>query len=349
MNQGGAEFQILALAKLFQDNGDEVEVFALTNYGFYKPFINRNNIKYSHLLNHQSIAKRIWLTSRMLRNSKPDIVISYLKIASQAAIFAKILSGGSFKLIVGERNSLIFPKYDLYYFNLLRFVNGITVNSIIKLNYIHNNFPFLLKKTFYLPNIIDTNIFVPSSRPEGNCYEICYIGRVAREKNVIFLIKAVKILLEKYSNINLNIYGDTRDPQYLLRIEKELEELTDKTKIRIFGKEKDVLPIYKNASLICLISDSEGFSNVLSEAMSCGVPVIASDIEENRFLVEDGINGFLVNQKSVQDIARGIEKFLQLNEKSREIMGQKNRQKAVSLFKKNKLYTEYRQMIDNIY
>ena len=39
LNQGGAEFQILQLAKLFQEKGNEVEVFAITNYSFYMSFI----------------------------------------------------------------------------------------------------------------------------------------------------------------------------------------------------------------------------------------------------------------------------------------------------------------------
>ena len=47
LNQGGAEYQILELAKLFQNKGHEVEVFAITDYAFYKPFIIKNKIKYS--------------------------------------------------------------------------------------------------------------------------------------------------------------------------------------------------------------------------------------------------------------------------------------------------------------
>ena len=56
--------------------------------------------------------------------------------------------------------------------------------------------------------------------------------------------------------------------------------------------------VYSQIDCLCLISDYEGFSNVIAEALCCGKAVVTSDIPENRYLIEDGINGFVVNQQS---------------------------------------------------
>jgi UDP-N-acetylglucosamine:LPS N-acetylglucosamine transferase len=134
LNQGGAEFQILQLAKLFQDKGNEVEVFALTDYSFYKYFVVRNNLTYNHLENNQNKIKRVFLTSKKIKQFQPNLIISYLKIVSKVAVIAKILSNAKVPVIVGDRTSYIQPWHDKLHFNLMRLASAVTVNSISKLD-----------------------------------------------------------------------------------------------------------------------------------------------------------------------------------------------------------------------
>ena len=108
LNQGGAEYQILELAKLFHLKKHEVEVFAITDYSFYKSFIEENGLNYSHLLNSQSKLLRVLLTARKINDYKPEIIISYLRETSKVALIARMISRHKSKLVVGERTSLIF-------------------------------------------------------------------------------------------------------------------------------------------------------------------------------------------------------------------------------------------------
>ena len=101
LNQGGAEFQILQLAKLFQEKGNEVEVFAITNYSFYKPFVIKNSLKYTHLENNHNKLKRVLQTSKKIKQFQPDLIISYLKIVSKVAVIAKIISNVKTPIIIG--------------------------------------------------------------------------------------------------------------------------------------------------------------------------------------------------------------------------------------------------------
>ena len=84
LNQGGAEYQILQLAKLFQEKEHEVEVFAITDYNFYKPIIEEYKLKYDHLFNHQSKFRRVLLTSKKLR--KLILRSLYLTLKCQARL-----------------------------------------------------------------------------------------------------------------------------------------------------------------------------------------------------------------------------------------------------------------------
>ena len=87
---------------------------------------------------------------------------------------------------------------------------------------------------------------------------------------------------------------------------------------------------------------------MLSEAIASGIPVIASDIEENRFLVEDRINGFLIDPNDPVSIAEGIEKFLQLTPTEIEIISKSNRQKAIAIFDEENIYQRYLEIFKQI-
>ena len=349
LNQGGAEYQILALAKLFQEKGNEVELFAITDYSFYKPFIKDNNLKYEHLLNNQSVLERIFLTTKKVKISNPDLIISYLKRVSQVALFAKIFSGVNSKIIVGERTSDIQPKYDQYHFNLMRFANHVTVNSVSKLNYLRDNFPSLQEKISFLPNIIDVDKydFLRKKYDKKNI-TVGYVGRLSKEKNIINLINAIKHLVDKGENIKLYIYGDARNLTYKTEIENLifLKKLEDYVFLK--GKLNDVNLAYKKIDLLCLISDYEGFSNVISEGLSCGLPIITSNIPENKYLIENTVNGFVVNHKDPLNISKGIYTYSYLSISKKVEMSIENRNKAENLFNKEKIYKDYMKVIDNL-
>ena len=62
-------------------------------------------------------------------------------------------------------------------------------------------------------------------------------------------------------------------------------------------------------TVLLLVFKWEGFPNVLCEAMSCGLPVLASDVSDVRHIMEDGVNGFLMNPTSPDDMAKTIIRY----------------------------------------
>ena len=82
---------------------------------------------------------------------------------------------------------------------------------------------------------------------------------------------------------------------------------------------------YQKSDIFLLPSLYEGYPNVVVEAMSCGLPVICSNRYENPYIVKNGVNGYLFNPESADDIAEAIVKIISLSEPDRRQMGAKNR------------------------
>ncbi|MCB0476268.1 MAG: glycosyltransferase family 4 protein, partial [Flavobacteriaceae bacterium] len=252
-------------------------------------------------------------------------------------------------LIVGERTSFVQPLYDRFHFNLMRLADHMTVNSIVRLKQLQKDFGFLRNKISFFPNIIDLDTFsFDQKRSQLKTCKIGFVGRIAPEKNIVNLIKAVKLLTDNNKDVQLLLYGDTRNEAYLEEVNSLIANANLQDSVVFKGKSDAVQEAYKSIDLLCLISDYEGFSNVISEALCSGVPVITSDVEENKYLIEDGVNGYVVDHKDPESIAKGIEKYLQLDEGSKDKMSKENRKKAEVLFDKEVLYSKYMKIINEL-
>ncbi|MFH0960805.1 MAG: glycosyltransferase family 4 protein, partial [Pseudomonadota bacterium] len=90
----------------------------------------------------------------------------------------------------------------------------------------------------------------------------------------------------------------------------------------------DVRPYLRKAWLFVLSSVSEGFPQVILEAMSCGLPVVATTAGGIPEIVEDEVNGLLAPPCSPESLAIAMAKILS-NEKMRKTMSEKARKTAV--------------------
>jgi GalNAc-alpha-(1->4)-GalNAc-alpha-(1->3)-diNAcBac-PP-undecaprenol alpha-1,4-N-acetyl-D-galactosaminyltransferase len=119
---------------------------------------------------------------------------------------------------------------------------------------------------------------------------ILNVGRFADQKNQHLLIRYYRELSIK--DWKLVFLGDGYKKQQAL---DELEKAEDKSLIKIIGFERNVEAYYQKSAIFAFTSTSEGFPNVLAEAMSAGCACISFDCEAGPSeLIDDGINGFLI-------------------------------------------------------
>jgi len=128
---------------------------------------------------------------------------------------------------------------------------------------------------------------------------ILFASRLVWEKNLKIIIEIYNYCNEKQLNFNFIIVGDgvayTR-----------MKDAMPKALFLGEVNQNDLCDIYNDADLFLFPSVTETFGNVVLEAMTCGLPVVASMGGSNTDVVDDGINGILVSEK---DIAGYINAF----------------------------------------
>lgn len=77
--------------------------------------------------------------------------------------------------------------------------------------------------------------------------------------------------------------------------ERQAKDLSVMDRVHLLGYKNDIIKIMKSVDVFIFPSKREGLSVSLMEAIACGLPCIASNIRGNADLIENGVNGFLVN------------------------------------------------------
>lgn len=176
--------------------------------------------------------------------------------------------------------------------------------------------------------------------------KILYVGRLSKIKGLDYLIESFKSINEDYPNTNLEIVGDGPIKKHL---EKKIDDLgiSDRVNIKGYIEYEDLPKHYRSADIFVLPSLSEGLSNVLMEAIACGLPVVTTDVGGNRELIKDRRGGYLVPPKNPVSIFKAIEKLIESPELRKE-MGRFNK-KYVEKFKEEKILNEKLKIIENLF
>lgn len=185
----------------------------------------------------------------------------------------------------------ILPKIEEF---ILSFADAIMVTSKADVKYLQNKF-LIRNKLYYIPNYVDTNLFKPDAKfREKN--RICFVGRLHPQKNIINLIKAVE-----GTDIKLTIIGNGPLKESI----KELIESKGLENVDLLGViPHDKLPdILNRCEIFVLPSLYEGNPKTLLEAMAAGLPVIATNIEGVKEIINHLKNGYLcgVSSESIRN------------------------------------------------
>jgi glycosyltransferase involved in cell wall biosynthesis len=165
---------------------------------------------------------------------------------------------------------------------------------------------------------------------------ILFVGRLNQVKGVQYLLRAMKIVYEALPYARLILVGDGEE-------RKNLEYLSDTLGIRDcvnfigaipFERTYEISDYMDKADVFVLPSLSEGLGTVILEAMASGLPVVATRVGGIPDILEDGVNGYLVEPGDFQDMAKKITLLLE-NQTLRHQLSEQNRKKAEGYLWKN--------------
>jgi len=343
---GGAQRQLVGLAKLLKEKNQDVSVLVYHKNEFYAKILKENDIKYKYIEKAENKTTRIYHVISYLRNNKPDVLISYLSSPNIIACIAKLFIR-NMKLIVSERNtSQSLGKNERIRFYLYRFANKIVPNSFSQEKFIRNNFPTLNNKIYTITNFVDTDYFKPIDKIIINEYPlIISVGRITPQKNILNYLYAIKFLVDKGYKFKAVWYGNTDNNEYQLKCITLINELDLQEYFEFRPATTDILKEYQKADIFCLPSNYEGFPNVICEAMCCGLPILCSDVCDNPQIVKDGVNGFLFNPNDLGMIATQISKMIDMSINNISVMGNCNRKESIEKFSKESFVEKYLNII----
>ncbi len=201
-----------------------------------------------------------------------------------------------------------------------------------------------------IPNGVDTNKFTPSESkfrekyPNKQIYT--YLGRLNPEKGIDELLKAFT-RTEGLQDVQLVIVGGGSQEDVLKSIYGEEKNVTWTGVIK---DEETRIDILRGSDAFILPSQVEGLSLSLLEAMSCGVPIIATDVGSDGEVLSDGV-GIIIDPTKVKSQLSFALKLIHDSKDYRDLLSKKARQRAVERYSLENNVTEveklYYQCIDN--
>jgi GalNAc-alpha-(1->4)-GalNAc-alpha-(1->3)-diNAcBac-PP-undecaprenol alpha-1,4-N-acetyl-D-galactosaminyltransferase len=126
------------------------------------------------------------------------------------------------------------------------------------------------------------------------------------------ILNAGRFIASKHQDWLIDYFEQLEDPEWVLRflgdgpkweeVKAKAAQSPKKNQIEFLGNVNPIIPYYQDAGIFAFTSSSEGFPNVLGEAMSAACPVISFDCEAGPAdLIEDQISGYLIELKNHKD------------------------------------------------
>ncbi len=190
-----------------------------------------------------------------------------------------------------------------------------------------------LSKIEVIYNGVDENLFKPRPKPEHltNIPTVVAAARIFDLKDILTMIRTCAEVVKKIPKVQFLIYGNKNAvPEYTLECENLIKELQVENNFFLKGFHNKPELIYSEGDISILTSISEGFPFTVIESMSCGIPVVATDVGGVTEAIDDTC-GLVCKPKDYVEIAQNVVKLLE-NQQLRSWMGENARNKVTANF-----------------
>jgi len=320
LQMGGAEKQLLLIATNLKRNGHEIHVVAMKSGGNLKTDFEDEGIPVTELgiTGLRGLVKGTMLYRKVVKTFNPDVVHSHMVHAN---LYIRLL-----RTII-PLNRLICTAHSIneggsFLMSLYRITDKLadlsTNVSQTALDHFIRIKAFDRKKCLYVPNAIDTNLFVcdplvkqglrQSLSLTKQDFVFLAVGRLHRDKDYITLFSAFGKVLEVNKNVVLIIVGEGD-------LESDLKQYCKNLGIdhavNFLGRRNDISALMNMCNCFVLSSVFEGFGLVVAEAMATETMVIATDCGGVSEVM--GGHGILVPVGAIKDLSEVMLKSSRLS------------------------------------
>lgn len=246
----------------------------------------------------------------LVKQNNPDVIVikniqSWLSI--QSLLIAKLLSK---KIII----LLQIPKYrekiKSFSVDLVGKIFGAkVVTPVLGDNKYKNN----NQNLFYVPFVMDVKNFDKKYNFLDKIKIIC-VGKIQERKGQLFLLQAIKNILDKNNyNLQVDFYGENDEIGYLTKLKQYISKnnLQNIVFLHQDVSHDKLLESYKDYDLFILPSWSEAAAFSLVEAMGNKLPVICTNENGTSTYIKSGVNGFVISARNIGSLQDKIKIFLE--------------------------------------
>ncbi len=195
----------------------------------------------------------------------------------------------------------------------------------------------IAKNSDVIPTGIDPAGYGLGVRNSSSAVTVTYIGRLESVKGADDFVASALSVKKAHPELSLQVVG-WYAPNHTLVTAHAAE-------VSFTGLRKDIPEILAATDIFVLPSYSEGLSNALMEAMASGCACIASDVGGNRFLIQNGVSGFLFPAGDREALAGHIRRLVE-DASKRMSLGLQARKRIDDVFSWQKVSEQYRTLFD---
>jgi glycosyltransferase involved in cell wall biosynthesis len=312
LHTGGAQALLKNIVLQMRKNGKiQMEICVLYSDGIFKKEIKNKGISIWDLrLKFKYDLTGVIKLITLIKKEKYNIVHVHLFPANLFVSLASLFLPKNIKFIFSEHNIYnrrrsfkIFKILDTFIYS--RYYKIICVSKQVQIALIE-----------WLPNLQRKSVVIPNAVPVPDLsnwltvkkYDVLFVGRLTKAKGVDILIKAIKILKEKYQmDIKTAIVGKG----YLEEELKELVmELGIEKEVEFLGIRRDIEKLMKSTKIFVLPSRWEGLPLTILEAMGSGAGIIATKVGGIPEVIEHEKEGILISPEDSTALAGAITELL---------------------------------------
>lgn len=279
----------------------------------------------------------------LMKKVKPDVVLTYtIKPNIYGGLAAKKYNIPYIANITGlgtavEKDSIIQKINIVLYKIAFSKIHKVFFQNTENMNFFKKNNIVVDKHELVPGSGVNLNHFRVLEYPSEDTIEFVFISRIMKEKGIDQFIAAAKYITQNYSNTKFHVCGFCEE-----NYENQLIALENQGVLKYHGMIRDVREILSKTH--CTVHPTyypEGLSNVLLESSASGRPIITTDRSGCREVVENGVTGYIVNQRDTQDLINKIEKFINLPHDKKKEMGLTGRKKVKKEFNRDIVVEAY--------
>ena len=361
LNTGGAELSLKKIA-IGLNNEFDFTVISLSGNGIIGSSLKDHGINVI-ILNSLTIWEffpKLILLYKNLKNLNPDIVHTWMYhsdffggiISKMAGIKIVYWNIRNTEITNGTSLSTKFSAFLNIFLSYLLPTKIVLVSESSKIY--HSKIGYCKRKMIVITNGYDSDFFKFNHEIRLDVRKkllinessivIGSVGRFNKYKDHKTFIKAALIILDEINDSvdlkfiiigkdisikNLEIYNLLINTKYI----KNFILLTTK---------KDIVNYYFAFDIFCLHSISEGFPNVLAEAMAVGLPCVSTNVGDSKLMLNN--DTFIVLPKDIINLSKKLTKLILLDPKQRKQIGEHNRSRILINYSLDKLLNDYRKI-----